>query len=238
MFVALVAFASCQMTDGDQHEPIDIGKRIALEAHWLYSECSHDITRAIAVEWYLNESDEAEREKIRTNYTRNMVIVEEENDIVLYQKYYDGDLFETERYTTDGKRLSEGGTWQSSRGYEIVATEESYMAKSVDVGYDNGIEYKLFVGSVEYSIEEGIRYMLEGMVSRESLGLVLTAETRETLEHDTKFGFRSGIADVVCNDTRDGYYDEVEMSYDDEWHSIAVRYDGMASTVGYSWYYY
>ena len=252
MIVALLMGAtSCEMTDGETREAIDIGECIGRHTIELY-ECElHNFDDAIIADWYLSTEDEALRKDISNKcmmYENSFVTIDEDDTVRIQYNYHSNWNANDEvrtymEFTTDGKLLSEGGVWSTTGTQEyrakIIGNEDgtySYILDNQNQGY------KLTISDLKCDIQDGITYKVDGTIFHidgdvESPKVILDTEITISLEYIksgwNRSGFEAGgkIA-VECDDRRIDRRDEVVLTFK-KGYSVEVSYLGQVGTIKY-----
>jgi hypothetical protein len=232
MLALVMGAAGCKMTDGYERNPIDVGVYIGQEVVQRYQSTMYYADKAIIADWYLSTEDEELCEKIGkylSSFYYDNCDVELENDTVriVYHYIYKPTNEEREvvldQFTTDGKLLSEGGTWILQNYCTITSNGDGgYIVTDNDPS--GSIECELQLTSIELDAESGISYDLEGYLnifyhrSTADKDVYLSYETdiTETLvrQNDSSSAiFKSGAIHAVCDDWRYDRHDEVEIIF-------------------------
>lgn len=229
MLALVMGATGCKMTDGYEREPIEVGEYIAQEVVRRYNATASTAEEAVIADWYLSTEDEELREKIGkqlSNVYYNDCDVEVENDTVriVYHYIYKPKNEEREvvlgQFTTDGKLLSEGGTWICQNNCKIKGNADgSYTITDEDPS--GSIECELQLSNVELDVESGISYDMDGHLNifyhrstaDKDVYLSYKTEITETLKHHRGSGFQSGAIYTLCDDWRYDRHDEVEIRF-------------------------
>lgn len=224
----MLLFASCEVVEGDEREPMDVGKYIARRTIKCYIETLQEyFDYAVVADWYLSTEDEELKERIANRFMPYYQIVAEEGFVRFKFSYpwSDGTPRYYREYITDGKLLSEGGEWKIVASDEILAvikaTDGVYSFTSTSEDHEN-----LFtIGSLECDINNGISYMVDGWLNgdngdygnwKEAKVLVSTEITTPLHYRSNSFNhnfFTEGSMDIICDDKRIDRRDEVTVTF-------------------------
>ena len=228
LIAPVLLFASCEMTEGETREPMDVGKYIARRTIKCYIETLQEyFDYAVVADWYLSTEDEELKERIANRFMPYYQIVAEEGFVRFKFSYSwsDGTPRYYREYITDGKLLSEGGEWKIVASDEIQAvikaTDGIYSFTSTSQDYEN-----LFtIGSLECDINNGISYTVDGWLNgdngdygnwKEAKVLVSTEITTPLHYRSNSFNhnfFTEGSMDIICDDKRIDRRDEVTVTF-------------------------
>ncbi|MBQ6613473.1 MAG: hypothetical protein IIX19_07120 [Alistipes sp.] len=236
--VLMMGATSCKMTEGQEREPIEVGEHIAKEVIANYKNRLSYMNRALVADWYLSTEDEALRNEITDKflpYGYEYEITHSNDTVHIFYRYIyiprdEERMVELNRYITDGKLLSEGGTWQTvNYNAQITPAEEGYRFTTTDSD--------LAIMNVEYDANEGINYTIDGLVnaSYKQNSISLDSEITTTLEHkysNRNSIFKSGAISAVCDDERTGTHDEVKITFK-SYYKANVEYRGQMGSVSY-----
>jgi hypothetical protein len=229
MLALVMGATGCKMTDGYDRKPIDVGEYIASEVLSSYKFAMSEAEAAIIADWCLSTEDDQQREKIcefLPYHAYEDYEVSFKNDTVrIFYRYFHRPTNEEQehsvkRFVTDGKLLSEGGTWKLVNhgqitgnvddGYCVVADEPSGV-----------ILCNLQLSDVELDVDHGVSYDLSGYLNvayhtsnaDKSVYLGYDTEITEPLKRYRSPRFKSGSIHAVCDDKRDGRHDELDIIF-------------------------
>lgn len=165
VLLALTTLTSCKMSDGQDREPIDIGEYVASMALIPYKyDAADQVTHALLLDWYLSTGNEGIVSKFFDDYTVEQL---ESGDVVLIRKMAHTDPRAVISFATDGKLLSEGGTWIVN-GYSNI---EITIASKGEGKYKYTIEcqtrlydYDIDIELISCSMEEGLKFKMDGYI--------------------------------------------------------------------------
>jgi hypothetical protein len=227
MLALVMGATGCKMTDGYEREPIEVGEYIAQEVVRRYNATASTAEEAVIADWYLSTEDEELREKIGkqlSNVYYDDCDVEVENDTVrivyhyIYKPKNEEREVVLEQFTTDGKLLSEGGTWICQNYWKITGNGDGGYTITDD-DPSGSIECELQLSNVKLDVESSMSYNLDGYLNvffhrstaDKDVYLSYKTEITETLERHRGRGFKSGTINAVCDDWRYDRHDEVEI---------------------------
>jgi hypothetical protein len=246
----IIGATSCQMTEGTEGEPMDIGKYIAQNTISSYVKILTDLDRALIADWFLSSEDEALRQGIIDKFlphSYDYEITHTDNVVqILYRYTYtprdEERVVVVDSFKTDGKLLSEGGRWiHEYTNSTITVDNGEYHLKLLG----KVIDCRLTAQDIEMDIERGISYKLDGgmRVSYYSYGVnencdvVLDTEIVSTLEYTynaqrkAKFN-NGGKIEAICYDSRVDRRDEVMIEFKDNYNAQVV-YLGETALIKY-----
>lgn len=228
----LMGATSCEMSDGETREPIDVGELIGRHTINLYKYELEKFDYAIIADWYLSTEDEALRTKISNKYLvyeNSFVTMDEKGNILIQYIYHSNwnandNVHTHRRFITDGKLLSEGGVWSVDHG---AAENNATIRRNEDGTYsyilDNQNQvYKLTISNLKCDIQDGITYNVDGSIFHingdvESPNVILDTEITETLTYIKNYSnnnrFKSGEIYIKCDDRRIDRMDYVELTF-------------------------
>lgn len=165
VLLVLTTLTSCKIGDGQDREPIDIGEYVASMALIPYKyDAADQVTHALILDWYLSTGDESIVSKFFDDYTVEQL---ESGDVVLIRKMAHTDPRAVISFATDGKLLSEGGTWIVN-GYSNI---EITIASKGEGKYKYTIEcqtrlydYDIDIELISCSMEEGLKFKMDGYI--------------------------------------------------------------------------
>lgn len=247
LIAPVLLFASCEVVEGDEREPMDVGKYIARRTIECYIETLQEyFDYAVVADWYLSTEDEELKERIANRFMPYYQIVAEEGFVRFKFSYpwSDGTPRYYREYITDGKLLSEGGEWKIVASDEILAvikaTDGVYSFTSTSEDHEN-----LFtIGSLECDINNGISYTVDGWLNgdngdygnwKEAKVLVSTEITTPLHYRSNSFNhnfFTEGSMDIICDDKRIDRRDEVTVTFK-TYSTAEVEYLGQSEVVEY-----
>lgn len=228
LIAPVLLFASCEVVEGDEREPMDVGKYIARRTIYYNIQTLQEyFDYAVVADWYLSTEDEELKERIANRFMPYYQIVAEEGFVRFKFSYpwSDGTPRYYREYITDGKLLSEGGEWKIVASDEILAvikaTDGVYSFTSTSEDHEN-----LFtIGSLECDINNGISYTVDGWLNgdngdygnwKEAKVLVSTEITTPLHYRSNSFNhnfFTEGSMDIICDDKRIDRRDEVTVTF-------------------------
>lgn len=242
----MLLLASCEVTEGETREPMDVGGYIARHTMSLYVGILQDFfDYAVIADWYLSTEDEALKEEIYNRFMPYYVIVMEDNIVrFLYSYKWDSNPRTFREYVTDGKLLREGGEWKIVASDEIqaviTATDGVYSFTSTSEDHEN-----LFtIGSLECDIDSGISYTVDGWLNGDNgdYGNWKDSEVVVSTEITTPLQYRSnsynhnffteGSMDIICDDKRIDRRDEVTVTFK-TYSTAEVEYLGQSEEYDY-----
>lgn len=225
ILLALTTLTSCVIDDGDNRQPIDVGIYVAKVALSSYkNDVSSDVAHALIADWYLSAGDELIREKYLDEYN-----VEYSEGVVNIIKTlsYSGPRTVVS-FTTDGKLLSEGGTWVMN-GYTgcviTIASVGDGKYRYTALAEGRVIDYDVDVELISRDIDNGLRFGMDGGIyfevsdynNSETRNVLFTSDIKEQLVfHVTdKYNSRylSGRVSVICENPCYDTVDRVEMTF-------------------------
>lgn len=241
LITPVLLLASCQVTEGTEREPMDVGKYIARRATSYYLEMLQDyFDYAVVADWYLQTEDEELKEEIHNRFMPDYDIVMEDG-IVRFQYDHSWNSNNNPRtyreYVTDDKLLSEGGEWKivgsELTAVVIKATDGVYSFTTSSKYHENTFTISL----LEHNINSGISYMVEGWLNvtnndydnLEDSDVMLATEITAPLHYMSNSYnhnyFDEGTMDIVCDDKRIDRCDEVTVTFK-TYNSAEVVYLG------------
>ena len=242
---------SCEMSDGETIEPIDVGEHIGRHTIKLYEYELENFDYAIIADWYLSTEDEALRTKISNKYMayeNSFVTMDEKGNILIQYIYHSSwnandNVHTYRRFITDGKLLSDGGVWSDDYG---AAAKNATIRRNEDGTYsyilDNQNQvYKLTISNLKCDIQDGITYNVDGSIFHingdvEYPSVILDTEITETLTYIKNYSnnnrFKSGKIDIKCDDRRIDRMDYVELTFHGSYRA-RVKYLNETSDIQY-----
>ena len=165
VLLVLTTLTSCKISDGQDREPIDIGEYVASMALIPYKYDAADaVAHALILDWYLSTGDESVMRKFFGDY-----IVEslESGDVALIRKMTHTDPRTVISFATDGRLLSDGGTWVVN-GYmniEItIVSKGDGRYKYTVVSETRLVDYDIDIELISRSLDEGLKFKMDGYV--------------------------------------------------------------------------
>lgn len=245
----LMGATSCEMTDGETREPIDVGEYIGRHTITRYMYELENFDYAIIADWYLSTEDEALRTKISNKYMayqNSLVTMDEKGNLLIQYIYHNSwnandNVYTYRRFITDGKLLSEGGVWSDDYG---AAQNNATIRRNEDGTYSYILNnqnqvYKLTISNLKCDIQDGITYNVEGSIFHidgdvEYPKVILDTEITETLTYIKNYSnnsrFKSGKIYIKCDDWRIDRCDEVTLTFEKRGSAI-VNYLGQVGTI-------
>ena len=165
VLLALTTLTSCKINDGDNREPIDIGEYVASMAlvHYKY-DAADQVTHALILDWYLSTGDESIATKFFGDYGVERL---ESGDVALIRYFAHADPRTVISFATDGKLLSEGGTW-TVNGYSnieiTIASKGEGKYKYTIVCLTHLYDYDIDIELISCSMEEGLKFKMDGYI--------------------------------------------------------------------------
>ena len=243
LIAPVLLLASCEVNQGETHEPMDVGEYIARHTTSLYVGILQDFfDYAVIADWYLSTNDEALKEEIHNRFMPYYAIVMEDN-IVRFQYSYnwDNNPRTFREYVTDGKLLREGGKWKivgsEQTLVEIEATDGVYGFTASTLAYESAFT----ISSLECDKDTGIDYVVEGWLNSNYNGydyrdVLITSEITAPLEYGASNYYRShllsGSIAILCEDKRINSRDEVKVTINAA-NYAEVEYLGERATIEY-----
>lgn len=248
----LMGATSCEMTNGEEREPIDIGECIGRYTIALYDAELDAFDQAIIADWYLSTEDEALHKEIASKYmlydNSFVTPIDEEGVVRMQYDYYNrwadkNEVRTFREFVTDGKLLSEGGVWRlkgaQEEGFTISGNEDGTFSYVID---NQNQFYKLVISNLNYEMKDGITYNVDGSIihidgDAESPKIILDTEITQTLEYVRNSyrvgGFKpGGTIAIECDDRRIDRVDNVELTF--RGLSVArVKYLNQTSDIKY-----
>lgn len=244
LIAPVLLLASCEVTEGETREPMDVGGYIARHTMSLYVGILQDFfDYAVIADWYLSTEDEALKEEIYNRFMPYYAIVMEDNIVrFLYNYKWDSNPRTFREYVTDGKLLREGGKWKivgsEQTLVEIEATNGVYSFTTSKPDYESAFT----ISSLECDKDTGIDYVVEGWLNSsynvygDDSDVLITSEITAPLEYGASSYYRShllsGSIAILCEDKRINSRDEVKVTINAA-NYAEVEYLGERATIEY-----
>lgn len=235
---AIVALSACTVNEGEKHSPIQIGRGIATWTQEHIRYINHSLYQISVVDHYL-ATDPALREEEMGNDIKNLVIERDEATGVIRvgSSYDDGaTVYYSMTIATDGRLLSEGGTWNVNNNQYVVATNSDGMTATITNDYKadlpTKVRAKLKFEEFGYEPNKGAKFTYNGAIDIEKQATykhTLAIDIIESIEYKGR-RIAAGELDVDYNYSANDHIDEVYMTYDDS-GEIKVDFLGESCTV-------
>ena len=247
LIAPVLLLASCEVTEGETREPMDVGKYIARRTIYYNIQTLQEyFDYAVVADWYLSTEDEELKERIANRFMPYYQIVAEDGFVRFKFSYpsSDGTPRYYREYITDGKLLSEGGEWKIVASDEIQAvikaTDGIYSFTSTSLDHEN-----LFtIGSLECDINNGISYTVDGWLNGDNgdygnwkeAKVMVSSEITAPLHYRSNYFnhnfFSEGSMDIICDDKRIDRRDEVTVTFK-TYNTAEVEYLGQSEVWEY-----
>ena len=235
---AIVALSACTVNEGEKHNPIQIGRGIATWTQEHIRYINYSLYQISVVDHYL-ATDPALREEEMGNDIKNLIIKRDEATGVIRvgSSYDDGaTVYYSMTIATDGRLLSEGGTWSVNNNQYVVATNSDGMTATITNDYKadlpTKVRAKLTFEEFCYEPNKGARFTYNGAIKIEEQATykhMLAIDIIESIEYKGR-RIAAGELDVDYNYSANDHIDEVYMAYDDS-GEIKVDFLGESCTV-------
>ena len=221
VLLALTTLTSCKISDGQDREPIDIGEYVASMALIPYKyDAADQVTHALILDWYLSTGNESIVSKFFDDYTVERL---ESGDVVLIRKMAHADPRAVISFATDGKLLSEGGTW-TVNGYSnieiTIASKGEGKYKYTIVCLTRLYDYDIDIELISCSMEEGLKFKMDGYIDFDVTSGVANVNTRAELTSDITEPLVYHVADKYHSCFLEG---SIYAVYEDPNHDIVDK---------------
>lgn len=224
LMVLLVAMTSCEVSEGYEREPMDVGRYIVQNVEREIDRRITPFDLALLGDWYLGSTDDAERSAILQNSRGYLFVMQSDTVKVKRLETWSGLYEDFSYFVTDGKLLSEGGTWRGSRANVTIASSvDGYEVSFDDVPAEQYICYTqgaFTVTDVVRSVEDGVNYSFSGnmtTVDKEHSSthpLMLDVAISDMRRYNASKNI-SGRVEITCTDNYYDTVDEVVVDYRD-----------------------
>ena len=221
VLLALTTLTSCKMSDGQDREPIDIGEYVASMAlvHYKY-DAADQVTHALILDWYLSTGDESIATKFFGDYGVERL---ESGDVALIRYFAHADPRTVISFATDGKLLSEGGTWVVN-GYSnieiTIASKGEGKYKYTIASYTRLYDYGIDIEVLACDLLEGLKFKMDGYIDFDVTSGVANVNTRAELTSDITESLVYHVADKYHSCFLEG---SIYAVYEDPIHDIVDK---------------
>lgn len=235
---ALLLLTSCKVYDGEEREPISVGHGIVRWTNENVVFVTDILESLLIIDHYL-ATDPALRMEELGERAQGLVVAHNTttNTIDVGHCYDDGTVYYYRSIVTDGRLLSEGGTWSTYNGTVVVANSPEGMTATFDTPFDNSqINAKLHIEEWRYvKGARGFHIKYGGeidVVASGSYEYRLSIDIAKSMEYGRIEGVGRGIVggelDIDYNYTAREEVDEVYMVYNDD-GTISFNYRGYSN---------
>jgi len=221
---ALLLLSSCEVTEGERYEPINVGSGIVYWTNEHVTYITNTLESLFIIDHYLATDPELRQEELGE---RAQGLVVEYNDttntIAVGHRYDSGRVYNHLNINTDGRLLSEGGTWSIDKEAIIIANTPDGMTATFDTSspQDSQIDAKLRIEEYRYvKGKRGFYLKYDGEIDVVTSGgydYTLGIDIRKSVEYGYIEGVGRGIVggelDVDYNYAAREEVDEVYMVY-------------------------
>lgn len=230
----MLLLTSCKMNDGSEHRPIDVGRSIATWTNYNLRTIESYLHLIAMVDYYL-ATDAELREELMGKDIEDIVIVFDKatNTIAVGNNYETTTAY----IATDGKLLSEGGTWNINNGEILLTSTEEGMTATFALRYGyydkRRFDATLTIESLNYVKESGVEACYNGHIDivesndspsansyTLSIDIISSIKLKEHYIYD-------GRLDVEYRFSGNDYADNIKMDYlENRMINVSYRGDG------------
>lgn len=234
VLLVLTTLTSCKISEGQEREPIDIGEYVASIALSNYKDnVARDVAHALILDWYLSSGDEAVVKKFFGEYE----VVSKDTEVALIRHFTYANSRVLISFTTDGKLLSQGGSWVMNgySGIVITIASKGYGEyKYTIVSDEHVIDYDVDIEVLGCNLEDGLRFSMNGYVDVDidlntDIEVLLHSNIKEAVEFhvvdDGRSYFKVGGINAICENVGLGIVDRVYIQFDGD-NSCNISYNG------------
>lgn len=221
---ALLLLSSCEVTEGERHEPINVGSGIVYWTNEHVTYITNTLESLFIIDHYL-ATDPALRQEELGERAQGLVVEYNDttNTIAVGHRYDSGRVYNHLNINTDGRLLSEGGTWSIDKEAIVIANTPDGMTATFDTSspQDSQIDAKLRIEEYRYvKGKRGFHLKYDGeidVVTSGAYDYTLGIDIRKSVEYGYIEGVGRGIVggelDVDYNYAAREEVDEVYMVY-------------------------
>lgn len=237
---ALLLLSSCEVTEGERHEPINVGSGIVYWTNEHVTYITNTLESLFIIDHYL-ATDPALRQEELGERAQGLVVEYNDttNTIAVGHRYDSGTVYNYHNIVTDGRLLSEGGTWSIDKEAIVIANTPDGMTATFDTSspQDSQIDAKLRIEEYRYvKGKRGFHLKYDGeidVVTSGAYDYTLGIDIRKSMEYGYIEGVGRGIVggelDVDYNYAAREEVDEVYMVYGND-GNINFSYRGYNRT--------
>lgn len=240
---ALLLLSSCEVTEGERHEPINVGSGIVYWTNEHVTYITNTLESLFIIDHYL-ATDPALRQEELGERAQGLVVEYNDttNTIAVGHHYDSGTVYNYHNIVTDGRLLSEGGTWSIDKEAIVIANTPDGMTATFDTSspQDSQIDAKLRIEEYRYiKSKRGFHLKYDGeidVVTSGAYDYTLGIDIRKSMEYGYIEGVGRGIIggelDVDYNYAAREEVDEVYMVYNKDGR-LSFSYLGEDRTTQY-----